>query len=715
MNLAQLKTTLNAKQFQAISLKANENGLILAGAGSGKTRTLIHRIAYLCEYEDVLPQQILAVTFTNKAANEMKERLQNLLLRPIGAMWIGTFHSLAFRMLQVYHRQTALPFNLQIIDPSDQLRIIRRILAEMGLDEKIYVPQKIRHFINHQKDEGNHPSDIVAGDNFFVKKSLQIYEHYQQHCLANNLLDFAQILLQSYELLKDNKEVRQQYQKRFKHVLVDEFQDTNHIQYQWIKLLYANNNTIFCVGDDDQSIYGWRGAKIENIHLVQGDFSPVQLIQLEQNYRSTGHILQAANTLISHNSGRFAKTLWTKAGNGEKIDILQNSTDKAEVSQVIKYIKTYLDNNIKPNECAILYRTNVQSRLLEDQLITNHIPYEIYGGLRFFEREEVKDALAYLRLVLNSADDIAFLRIVNKPHRGIGRATLEKLLTYAQNNAQTLWQATQSNDLNTPRQSALKQFCQLIDQLRQRVQTKNLPQMLSDIIDHTGLISQYEKINAEIAKNKQQNLKELVSAAREFENNFKADESEVNLKQAFIDNAVLDSGERQKQNTLSVQLMTVHAAKGLEFPYVFIVGLEENLFPSQQAQDEDPLTLEERRLFYVAITRAMKKLHLSFATRRFLWGQEKTSKPSRFLGELPTKHLNIIKSTTAYQNNVQASNAQSSRSQYQNGDKVIHEKFGLGVVTNYEGSGENKRVEINFKDHGKKWLILAYAKIAKLS
>ena len=731
MNLTQTKQTLNDHQYQAVTLESNKNALILAGAGSGKTRILTQRIAYLCDEKAVQTHQILSVTFTNKAASEMKQRLQTLLKQPVGAMWIGTFHGLAYRLLQAHFKknaQTNLAIKLQIIDPQDQLRIIKDIIKTMALDEKKFVPQKIRHFINAEKDEGHRPNSIAAGHHFFAQKSQEIYQQYQQHCDTNHLLDFGDILLKSYELLRDNQAVRLQYQQQFSHILIDEFQDTNHVQYQWIKLLHTQTNYLFCVGDDDQSIYGWRGAKIENIHHVQKDFAPIMMIRLEQNYRSTGHILNASNALISNNSQRLGKTLWTDSGDGDKIDIFQTIQDKEEVSCVVSRIQQYIQQGISPQDCAVLYRTNAQSRLFEEGMIAQSIAYEIYGGLRFFERAEIKNALCYLRLVLNPYDDIAFLRVVNMPPRGIGVSSIEQLQIYANTQGLSLWQASKQIDsLSTRASNALALFSELINDMIDKTSQQDLTQTLGYLINMSNLKNYYIQGNKEFNKSKVANLEELISATIEYQqaNNEVEDSSPTIIKQTFIDNTSLDSASEQKDSIPSVQLMTIHSAKGLEFAYVFVVGMEEGLFPSMQSQEDPKLINEERRLCYVAMTRAMKKLHLSYAKKRFLWGKESFLLPSKFLSELPAKHLTIIKSPKLNQSydfqnkpnfTKQASQILGNDTDaYQVGDKVVHDKFGIGVVLNYEGKGQNERVEINFKQHGKKWLILAYAKVVKLS
>ncbi len=717
MNFANIKYSLNSNQYKAVTLGISTNSLILAGAGSGKTKILTHRIEHLCTNHMVDTHKILALTFTNKAANEMKHRLQLLLTKPVDSMWIGTFHGIAYRMLQQYFSNV----KYEIIDSQDQLRIIKDILKKMSLDEKIFIPQKIRRFINSQKDEGNRHNNISTGANFFVKKSVEVYQSYQKYCDDNNLLDFAEILLKNYELLNNNIKVRDKYQGQFSHILIDEFQDTNSIQYKWIKLL-NNNNTLFFVGDDDQSIYGWRGAKIENIHNTKKDFAPIELIRLEQNYRSTGNILAAANALIKNNKQRLGKLLWTDSGDGDLIEVIKAYSDKQEINTVVSKINQYINNNISAGECAVLYRTNVQSRLIEEQLIAKQIPYEIYGGLRFFERAEIKHVISYLKLALDYNNDIAFDRIVNIPTRGIGESSYNKLTAYAKKVGLSYWDAIDKIDsLNTRAKNALLAFKQLIMDIADNIVNSNLENSLKTIIKKSTLIEYYSKSNNEVDKSKIQNLAELIGAGKEYQIEHGNNYNDEELLSTFIDNSMLDTTNDKQQNKPKVQLMTIHSAKGLEFGYVFIVGLEEGIFPSSQSQDDELLIGEERRLCYVAMTRAIKKLHLSFAQQRFLWGRINFLTPSRFLSELPNKNISFTKIGYDDKNSYKVKNFDNNNQKnitknanYKIGDLVQHQKFGTGFVINYEGSGESARIEVNFKHYGNKWLILEYAKIVKL-
>ncbi len=717
MNFTNTNSSLNSKQYKAVTLKIDTNSLILAGAGSGKTKILIHRIEYLCANYMVDTNKILAVTFTNKAAKEMKHRLQLLLTKPVDTMWIGTFHGIAYRMLQ----DNFIGIKYQIIDSQDQLRIIKDIVKTMSLDEKNFIPQKIRSFINSQKDEGNRHNNISVGENFFVKRSVEVYQKYQKYCDDNNLLDFAEILLKNYELLENNTDIRDKYQKQFSHILIDEFQDTNSIQYKWIKLL-NNNNTLFFVGDDDQSIYGWRGAKIENILNVKEDFAPIEMIRLEQNYRSTGNILAAANALIKNNKQRLGKLLWTDSGDGELIEIIQTSSDKQEINAIVGKISQYITDNITAGECAVLYRTNAQSRLVEEQLIAKQIPYEIYGGLRFFERAEIKHIISYLKLALNYNNDVAFDRIINIPPRGIGDSSYDKLTVYAKGHGLSYWDAINKIDLLSARaKNALLAFQQLIIDIADSIANTDLENTLITTIKKSTLIEHYSKSNNEINKSKIQNLEELIGAGKDYQIEHRDDYDDKELLDTFIDSSMLDTTNLQQESIPKVQLMTIHSAKGLEFGYVFIVGLEEGIFPSSQSQGDELLISEERRLCYVAMTRAIKKLHLSFCQKRFLWGNIKELPPSRFLSELPSKNISFIKIGLDSKSSQKEQNftnktpqINSKNSDYKIGDLVKHQKFGTGSVVNYSGTGKSTRIEVNFKHYGSKWLMLEYAKIVKL-
>ena len=634
---------LNEKQQQSVVLSEDINALILAGAGSGKTRVLTHRIHYLVSIKNHHVDDILAVTFTNKAANEMKERLSDLLRRPIGRMWVGTFHSLAHRLLRTHPMEANLSPTFQILDAQDQFRIIKRLMKENGVDETKFPIKKVQWFINQQKDEGILPHEIDAGYNYFVKQSAKVFELYEKHCQVNDLVDFAGLLVKSYELLKNNQSLLEHYQKKFRHILVDEFQDTNRIQYQFIKILHNQSNHVFCVGDDDQSIYGWRGAKIENIQKIENDFKPIQVIKLEQNYRSTGNILSASNALIANNQNRLEKSLWTESGDGDLINVLNARTETEEAQYVVGEIQTQFNQGRNLDECAILYRSNAQSRVFEESLIKQNLNYRIYGGLRFFERAEIKDAMGYIRLIENTSDNIAFERIVNFPTRGIGLSTIEKIRSYANENQTNLFQSSIAivDTLPSRAANALQSFIHLIEAISDSSKNLILDEKVDSILLQSGLMSHYANDKSDKAGSKRENLDELVTAATQYVHE---EDNEMNETQGFIALATLDSsGESNQSNQSSVQLMTVHSAKGLEFPVVFLVGLEEDLFPSRQSKDEPHLLDEERRLCYVGMTRAMKSLTLSYASRRFLHGQSFYSLSSRFLDEIPKNFLKYKK------------------------------------------------------------------------
>ena len=711
---------LNEKQQQSVALDEDINALILAGAGSGKTRVLTYRIHYLVSTKNHHVDDILAVTFTNKAANEMKERLSDLLRRPIGRMWVGTFHSLAHRLLRTHPVEANLSPTFQILDAQDQFRIVKRLMKENGVDETKFPIKKIQWFINQQKDEGILPKDIDAGYNYFVKQSAKIFDLYETHCQANDLVDFAGLLVKSYELLKNNQSLLSHYQKKFHHILVDEFQDTNRIQYQFIKILYSQSNHVFCVGDDDQSIYGWRGARIENIQKIENDFKPIKVIKLEQNYRSTGNILSASNALIANNPNRLEKSLWTESGDGDLINVFNARTETEEAQYVIGEIQSQFNQGRNLNECAILYRSNAQSRVFEESLIKHNLNYRIYGGLRFFERAEIKDAMGYVRLIENRSDNIAFERIVNFPTRGIGLSTIEKIRSHAIEKHTDLFQSSIAIVESLPARAAnaLQAFIHLIEAISDSTKNLTLSEKVDSILLQSGLMSHYANDKTDKAGSKRENLDELVTAATQYVDE---EDNEMNETQGFIALATLDSsGESNQINQNCVQLMTVHSAKGLEFPVVFLVGLEEDLFPSRQSKDERHLLDEERRLCYVGMTRAMQSLTLSYASKRFLHGQSFYSLNSRFLDEIPKKNLNYIKNpnnesvTKSYENTDAFSKKMVSSkndSIYSIGQVVKHSKFGLGTILNYEGSGDSMRLQIKFQKVGTKWLISSYANL----
>ena len=711
---------LNEKQHQSVTLSEDINALILAGAGSGKTRVLTHRIHYLVSEKNHHSDDILAVTFTNKAANEMKERLSELLYQPIGRMWVGTFHSLAHRLLRTHAIDANLSPTFQILDAQDQYRIIKRLMKENSIDESKFPIRKVQWFINQQKDEGIEPQSIDAGYNFFVKQSAKVFDLYEKHCQANDLVDFAGLLVKSYELLKNNQNLLGHYQKKFKHILVDEFQDTNRIQYQFIKILHNENNHIFCVGDDDQSIYGWRGARIENIQKIENDFKPIEVIKLEQNYRSTGNILSASNALIANNQNRLEKSLWTESGDGDLINVFNARTETEESHYVVSEIENQFNQGRNLSECAILYRSNAQSRVFEEALIRRNIHYRIYGGLRFFERAEIKDAMGYVRHTENTSDNIAFERIVNFPTRGIGLSTIEKIRSHSVENHTDLFQSSIAikDSLTSRASNALTNFIHLIESMTDAVNSLDLSEKVDTILIQSGLMNHYSNDKTDKAGSKKENLEELVTAAKQYVHE---EESEMSETEGFIALATLDSsGDSKPDNNKCVQLMTVHSAKGLEFPVVFLVGLEEDLFPSRQSKDEPHLLDEERRLCYVGMTRAMSSLTLSYASRRFIHGQSFYSMNSRFLDEIPRSFLNYIKNPNSdsvitsfedVKNPPQKRVSSSTDSIYAIGQVVSHAKFGIGTILNYEGSGDSMRLQIKFQKVGTKWLISSYAKL----
>lgn len=718
MNLSEITNGLNDKQHQSVALDDAKNALILAGAGSGKTRVLTHRIAYLVTQKNIHTDSILAVTFTNKAAAEMRERLSLLLRRPIQSMWVGTFHGLAHRLLRTHYEKAGLSSGFQILDAQDQFRIVKRLMKENNIDESKFPVRKVQWFINQQKDEGIRAQDVDPGYNFFIKKSLEVFVLYEAHCRANDLIDFAELLVRSYELLKTNVDLLEHYQTRFAHILVDEFQDTNTVQYRWIQQLFTGNNNVFCVGDDDQSIYGWRGAKIENITKLETDFTPIQTIRLEQNYRSTGNILSASNALIANNTNRMGKSLWTDTGNGDLIDVYEARTETDEADFVVRNIQKSIKEGGSASDCAILYRSNAQSRVFEDALIKYHIPYIIYGGLRFFERAEIKDALCYLRIIENTTDNVAFERVVNFPTRGIGNATLEKIREFAKDQHTNLFQAAVqiAPTLPTRAANALNGFIQLIEQMADDAKHLDLDEKVAHLLNASGLMNHYANDKSDKAGSKKENLEELISAAKQYNHE---EDSEMNEVVGFISLASLDSsGDANAPAADNVQLMTIHSAKGLEFPNVFLGGLEEDLFPSRQSKDEPHLMDEERRLCYVGMTRAMKKLTLTFAVKRFLHGQSLYAYPSRFLDEIPTEYVNKVKAKFgATQTNYKEDDIYNqdiepqANGQLAVGVGVKHAKFGYGTVLNFEGDGDSARIQIKFKSAGTKWLIASYANL----
>lgn len=719
-NQESLLESLNEAQRNVVSAPQGHL-LILAGAGSGKTRVLVHRIAWLIDVENISPHNILAVTFTNKAAGEMRHRLENLVTLPIKMMWVGTFHGLAHRLLRQHWEAAGLPQAFQILDSDDQHRIIKRIINGLNLDEAQWIPKKVQWFINKQKDEGIRPHQVANANDPYNKTLITIYQAYEEHCTRNGVIDFSEIILRSYELFIKNPDILEHYRTRFRHILVDEFQDTNTIQYAWLKLLSSGQNYFMIVGDDDQSIYGWRGARVENIQRFTHDFPNNQVIRLEQNYRSTGVILAASNALISHNDGRLGKKLWSSGGQGDLISLYGAFNDLDEARFIVEKIKQAHKKELSFNENAILYRSNAQSRVLEEALIRAQIPYRIYGGLRFFERAEIKDALAYLRLIANRKDDQAFERVVNTPTRGIGDATVQTLRNEARKQIISLWEASQqlvtNKTLSARAENSLAAFLRLIDQMDEETKTLALAEQTEQVLYSSSLFAHYKKEKGERGQARIENLEELINATRQFV----AEDDSVSILSAFLAHVALEAGEHQGENSEKcVQLMTLHSAKGLEFPQVFLCGMEEGLFPHHMSHEEPGRLEEERRLCYVGMTRAMKKLYLSYAEVRRLHGTESHHRPSRFIAEIPKELLDEIRLKTQIVRPTQLGSLKSTRQSRETigdtglrlGQQVAHPTFGEGVIVDAEGQGGHTRLQVKFNKVGTKWLIASFAKLA---
>ncbi len=809
-----LLSGLNSEQLSAVTLPS-QSALILAGAGSGKTRVLTTRIAWLISSEQVSPHEILAVTFTNKAAKEMMMRLSSMLPINIRGMWMGTFHGLCNRMLRAHYREAGLPQTFQILDSGDQLSMIKRLMKSLNVDEEKFPPREVQNFIGNSKEQGLRAHEVEAFDPY-TRRRVEIYAAYDEQCQREGVVDFGELLLRSHTLLTRNQSLREHYQARFRHILVDEFQDTNKLQYQWLKLLAGERNALFAVGDDDQSIYAFRGANVGNMQQLTRDFHIKNVIKLEQNYRSHGNILTAANTLIKNNRSRLGKNLWTAENKGEPLRVYEAPTDAEEAKFIVDEIRHLNRDGVHLTEMAVLYRSNAQSRVIEHALVSAGVSYRVYGGLRFYERQEIKHALAYLRLMQNSDDDQALLRIINFPTRGIGTRSIEQLQEIASAQKISLWQAAVSilpnrrldadclplvtrglpaknaplatqlpgmapqGDNETehnlppdlPNINASKPgkgiagFVALIEMLRDSTRdlplhpqgvgrgvpgasgsTLPLPEVIDHVLQHSGLIAHYQseapaaavqqqsrvtRTSTSPANAKQReaqerldNLNELINAATLF-----VHENEDDSLAEFMNHAALESGERQADtNADAVHLMTVHAAKGLEFHSVFIGGLEEGLFPHQNSRNAEDGLAEERRLMYVAITRARRRLYLSFAQRRMLHGQVNFSVVSSFLREIPEELLHWLTprvEVSAYQNNRQPTSFKSPEiiatpaprpagaSTWRISQAVQHAKFGEGVIVNMEGSGADLRVQVNFRQAGTKWLALEYAKLTAL-
>ncbi|MGB0732152.1 MAG: DNA helicase II [Pontibacterium sp.] len=723
---------LNDAQRQAVTAPL-QNLLVLAGAGSGKTRVLVHRIAWLIQTEGISPYSIMAVTFTNKAAREMRGRIEELMgINPNG-MWVGTFHGLAHRLLRSHWQDAGLPENFQIMDSDDQLRMIKRLAREMNLDEAKWPARQFQWFINEQKDEGLRAAHLEVTGDPFRQKMVAMYHAYEQACERGGIVDFGELLLRALELLRDRRpNLLAHYQERFRYILVDEFQDTNAIQYGWLRLLVGNAPKLMAVGDDDQSIYGWRGAKIENIQNLNDHFPNTEVIKLEQNYRSTNTILQAANGVIRHNQSRLGKELRTEAPDGESISLYAAFNEQDEARFIVDRISQWVSDGNLRAESAILYRSNAQSRVLEEALIRAGMPYRIYGGQRFYDRLEIKNALAYLRLIANRDDDTAMERVINVPTRGIGTRTVEIVREHARTENISMWRAANEviglKKLAARAANALGTFIQLINTMTQGTAEVELHEQVEHVVKTSGLIDHHLKEKGEKAQSRVENLEELTNAAKQFMGNWDEtyDEAFSSPLAAFLDQAALDAGDAQADaHQDSVQLMTLHSAKGLEFPLVFLAGMEEGLFPHKMSAEEPGRLEEERRLCYVGITRAMAKLHITYAESRRLHGQDTYNRPSRFINEIPSPLIEEVRLNASVSRPYTSRNesslfdapldSQPEGTGLSLGQRVSHPKFGEGMIINVEGSGPKARIQVFFDREGEKWLIAGFAKLEPIS
>lgn len=716
MDVSDLIGGLNDAQREAVTAPLS-NQLVLAGAGSGKTRVLVHRIAWLMRVENLSPHQVLAVTFTNKAAKEMRERLSALIGESdlaIRSMWVGTFHGLAHRLLRTHWQEAKLPQNFQILDSDDQLRVVKRVYQELQVDDSRWPHKQTQWFINGKKDEGIRAAYLQDDFDPFNKTMKAIYVAYEEACQRGGLVDFAELLLRSHELWLNNPSLLKHYQGRFRYVMVDEFQDTNSIQYAWLRVLAGTNSQVAVVGDDDQSIYGWRGAKIENIQKFEKDFAPVVTTRLEQNYRSSANILNAANAVISNNGDRLGKTLWTDGAEGELIDLYAAFNEQDEARYIVDQVKAWIDQGNSTSDAALLYRSNAQSRALEEAFIRADLPYRIYGGQRFYERMEIKNALSYVRLLSNRNDDNAFERVVNTPTRGIGNKTLETLRLFARDQGSSLYDAARgalSNSVFTARAAnALNGFLDLLDELEVQCEDQNLGELCKIVIHQSGLLDFHKQEKGERGQAREENLQELVSACRAFEPEEEAD----SIIDAFLDRAALDAGDTQADDYEdAVQMMTLHSAKGLEFPLVVLAGMEENLFPHRMSADEPGRLEEERRLCYVGITRAMQKLVMTYAENRRMYGKESFNSLSRFVREIPNALIKEVrmKSTVSRPGTFQQQSLEDTGCGFNLGQTVRHAKYGDGVILQVVGQGARACVEINFDSVGTKMIMLQYASL----
>ncbi|MCH2158216.1 MAG: DNA helicase II [Oleiphilaceae bacterium] len=723
MDVSHLLDGLNDAQREAVAAPM-QNLLVLAGAGSGKTRVLVHRIAWLMQIEGISPTSIMAVTFTNKAAKEMRGRIEDLLNIPSRGMWFGTFHGIAHRFLRAHFREAELPENFQILDSDDQLRIIKRLMRDRGIDEARIPPRQVQGFINSRKDEGVRAKHLAPAKNPFDKQIHGLYLDYEEQCQQSGLVDFGELLLRSHEIWLNHPALLSHYQERFSYLLVDEFQDTNTVQYAWLRVLAGDRIPVMVVGDDDQSIYGWRGAKIENIRQYESDFANTHTVRLEQNYRSTGNILNAANALISNNGSRLGKQLWTDDKDGELIDLYAGFNEQDEANYIADRIAAWVEQGNLRQDTAILYRSNAQSRILEESLIRANIPYRIYGGLRFYDRQEIRNAMAYLRLCYYQHDDAAFERVANVPPRGLGEKGMGLVRERAREAGSSLWQSCayllEQGALKGKAKTGLAEFMDFIETLSTQIHELSLSTLTETAVKDSGLMGYHASEKGEKGQARKENLEELIGSTHDYE----PEDDEQPILAQFIAQAALDAGEQQAaEHEDSVQLMTLHSAKGLEFPLVFMAGMEENLFPHSMSMEEPGRLEEERRLAYVGVTRAREKLVLTYAESRRLYGEEKFNPISRFVREIPSENIQEVRLRNAVSRPVSFGGNNAGLSdishledapEFQLGDLVSHPKFGYGTVVHYEGRGPHARIQVMFEEHGNKWLVLSYAKLSKV-
>ena len=731
MSNEKLSSELNEQQYKAVNCSLG-NKLILAGAGSGKTKVLIHRVAVLIRDFNIKPSNILALTFTNKASNEMKQRLENILRSTSQGLWFGTFHGICRRILKIHWKEAGIKDYFSILDSQDQLRMIKRIIKQKNLDENLYDPKHLQSFINNQKDKGFRHSNCDNDD----AKYIEIYRDYDLACRQTNNVDFADLILLTFEMLKSNPNILNYYSKRFKNIMVDEFQDTNTLQFELLKLINGAHGSLYAVGDDDQAIYGWRGARSKNIKYFTDQFSDVEIFKLEQNYRSTNSILSVANKLIENNTARLGKNLWSESVSGEPVYVYEAYNEDDECGFITEKIRELVAEGYKRSNIAILYRSNYLSRRIEEELNSKSIPYKIFGGFRFFERAEIKDVLAYLRVSVNTSDDTSFERTINNPPRGLGEKTLKIIREQSKESKKSMWECVNDyqflSRLGTRASSSIESYLSIIGDIQKTVKDGSLKTIISNVIHSSGLNDYYETKKTDESLSKQENLEELVSTAERFSLNNSDSE---NIIQDFLDNASLEAGEYQsKINEDPIQLMTIHMSKGLEFPVVFLTGLEEGVFPNENRNITPGFMEEERRLCYVAITRAMKKLFLSHANSRYIHGSSNFFIPSRFIDEIPDSMLHSIKNSSkrAYPYKKNNSDMDHSHSMDQDvfsdsftldqsvpyirvGQRVNHMRFGQGVILSYTGKNEDLKLQINFENYGKKWLVLSYAQLEFLN